>query len=94
MQRFLSWIDGGKYTAHDEVFDVGIATRKALHRFRNGAEPLECGGTSERDNGNGSLMRILPLAFYLYAIPKEWLNQLARRDYIEKLCEDFYRSLS
>jgi ADP-ribosylglycohydrolase len=66
MQRFLSWIDEGKYTAHDEVFDVGIATRQALQRFRKGTEPLKCGGTSERDNGNGSLMRILPLAFYLH----------------------------
>jgi len=46
------------------MFDVGIATRKALHRFRKGTEPLKCGGTSEQDNGNGSLMRILPLAFY------------------------------
>jgi len=27
-------------------------------------------------------------------VPKEWLNQLARRDYIETLCEDFYQSLS
>jgi len=67
MQRFISWLDKGKYTPHGEVFDVGIATRKALQRFRNGTEPLKCGGTSERDNGNGSLMRILPLAFYLHA---------------------------
>ncbi len=64
MKRFLSWMDEGKYTAHGNVFDVGIATRKALQRFRNGTEPLRCGGTSEQDNGNGSLMRILPLAFY------------------------------
>jgi ADP-ribosylglycohydrolase len=27
-------------------------------------------------------------------IPSEWLSQLARRDYIEGLCENFYRSLS
>jgi len=27
------------------------------------------------------------------AIPDEWLNQLARRDDIEKLCTDFYDSL-
>ena len=31
--------------------------------FDNGFEALKCGGVSERDNGNGSLMRILPLAF-------------------------------
>jgi len=70
MQRFLSWLDKGKYTPHGKVFDVGIATRKALHRYRNGTEPLKCGGTSEQDNGNGSLMRILPLAFYLYTLIK------------------------
>jgi ADP-ribosylglycohydrolase len=68
MQRFLSWIEKGEYTPHGKVFDVGIATRQALQRFRNGTEPLKCGGTSERDNGNGSLMRILPLSFYLHTI--------------------------
>jgi ADP-ribosylglycohydrolase len=67
MQKFISWIDEAKYTPHGAVFDVGIATRKALQRFQNGTEPLECGGTSEQDNGNGSLMRILPIAFYLHA---------------------------
>jgi ADP-ribosylglycohydrolase len=71
IKRFLSWMTEGKYTPHGEVFDIGIATRKALQRFRNGTEPLQCGGTSEQDNGNGSLMRILPLAFYLHAIDEE-----------------------
>ena len=67
MQKFISWASKGEYTAHGNVFDVGIATRKALQRFSNGTDPLECGGTSEQDNGNGSLMRILPIAFYLHA---------------------------
>jgi ADP-ribosylglycohydrolase len=66
MQKFQSWSDKGEYTAHGKVFDIGIATRRALQRFRNGTEPLQCGGTSEQDNGNGSLMRILPIAFYLH----------------------------
>ena len=65
MQRFISWIDKGEYTPHGKVFDVGIATRRALQRYKNGIGPLECGGTSEQDNGNGSLMRILPMIFYL-----------------------------
>ena len=26
-------------------------------------------------------------------IPKEWLNQLARLDYIKELCQNYYRSL-
>ena len=65
MQRFTAWLDKGEYTAHGEVFDVGIATRKALQRFKQGTDPLECGGTSENDNGNGSLMRIFPIIFCL-----------------------------
>jgi len=68
MQRFLSWAYKGKYTAHSEVFDIGIATKKALQRFRDGTDPLECGGTSENDNGNGSLMRMLPITFYLHVL--------------------------
>ena len=65
MQRFLSWLDEGKYTAHGEVFDKGNTTQQALQRFRKGTKPLKCGGRLEKDNGNGSLMRILPIIFYL-----------------------------
>ncbi len=63
MANFVKWYDNGEFTAYGEVFDVGIATRKALRRYINGYSSLDCGGTGERDNGNGSLMRILPMAF-------------------------------
>jgi ADP-ribosyl-[dinitrogen reductase] hydrolase len=65
MTKFLKWINNGEYTAHGKVFDVGNATRKALRRFEGGTSPLDCGGLSENDNGNGSLMRILPILFYI-----------------------------
>jgi ADP-ribosyl-[dinitrogen reductase] hydrolase len=65
MTKFLKWINDGEYTAHGRVFDVGNATRKALRRFEGGTSPLNCGGLSENDNGNGSLMRILPILFYI-----------------------------
>ena len=80
MQRFLLWFDKAEYTAHDEVFDVGIATRHALQCYRKGADPIECGGTSEQDNGNGSLMRILPLAFYLRSFC-EWDLSKAKKSF-------------
>lgn len=66
MRRFHAWINNASYTPHGEVFDVGIATRKALERYAAGKNPIDCGGRNERDNGNGSLMRILPLAYYLH----------------------------
>jgi len=65
MQKFHAWLYCAEYTAHGKVFDVGIATKKAVNLFANGTDALRCGGTSENDNGNGSLMRILPLSFYL-----------------------------
>jgi len=67
MKKFLSWLNEAKYTPHGKVFDVGRTTGNALHRFAQGFEPLESGDKSEYGNGNGSLMRILPLAFYLNA---------------------------
>lgn len=67
MIRFLRWGEEGYLTAHGETFDMGIATRKALVKFAQGVPALECGGKQEFDNGNGSLMRILPMALYLRA---------------------------
>jgi ADP-ribosyl-[dinitrogen reductase] hydrolase len=65
MTKFTKWISNGEYTPYGEVFDVGNATRKALGRYEKGSNPLDCGGLSEGDNGNGSLMRILPILFYI-----------------------------
>ncbi len=53
------------------MFDIGIATSKALHKVSQGVSPLLSGGVQENDNGNGGLMRILPLIFYLVGKPIE-----------------------
>lgn len=60
---FWRWYHQAYWTAHGEVFDVGNATRAAIMRLNQGIPPLEAGGTSENSNGNGSLMRILPMAY-------------------------------
>ena len=60
-ERFVRWYDEAYWTPHGEVFDVGIATRKAIQRLKEGVEPRLAGGNTEYDNGNGSLMRIMPL---------------------------------
>lgn len=63
-EKFQMWMHEGYWTADGEVFDVGISTRKAINRLRVVKNPTEAGSTSESDNGNGSLMRILPLAIF------------------------------
>ncbi len=66
--RFCRWYYEAYWTPHGSVFDVGGATRIALLRLRQGVAPTEAGGKGEYDNGNGSLMRILPLAYYLQTV--------------------------
>ncbi len=60
-QRFLRWSYGEKY-APGPPFDIGTTTSLALRRLDSGVTAAEAGGRSVDDNGNGSLMRILPIA--------------------------------
>jgi ADP-ribosylglycohydrolase len=60
--RFAEWMHRGLWTAWGEPFDIGIATSNALMRIANGTPAEQAGGHDECSNGNGSLMRILPVA--------------------------------
>ena len=71
MERFSRWCMHGEYTPFGEVFDIGIATSRALMNYAKGIAPLESGGKTEWDNGNGSLMRILPVCLYLFKRQKK-----------------------
>lgn len=61
---FIKWFEEGFWTPHGHAFDIGITTLTAIDRLKQGIPPVHAGGCFERNNGNGSLMRILPLAFY------------------------------
>ena len=63
--KFIDWLYNNYWTPHGIVFDAGISTRQALSKLKSGTKPELAGGTLESDNGNGSLMRILPLLFYI-----------------------------
>lgn len=63
---FLDWRDHGAFSPDGKVFDIGLTTNTALNRFKEGMDAASCGGNAINDNGNGSLMRILPVAFFLY----------------------------
>ncbi|MGG1219123.1 ADP-ribosylglycohydrolase family protein [Priestia endophytica] len=65
MKKFVQYEENGYLTPHGKMFDIGIATVKAIRRFKEGTPLAQCGGTSEYDNGNGAIMRISPLALIL-----------------------------
>ncbi|MES2765228.1 MAG: ADP-ribosylglycohydrolase family protein [Bacteroidota bacterium] len=67
--NFLMWLHYASWTAHDEVFDVGITTQGALQNLADGAEPTMSGLADENSNGNGSLMRISPLLLEIHDKP-------------------------
>lgn len=61
--RLVRWFRED-YMAVDRMFDVGIQTQRAILNLRRGTAPLEAGPKEEKNNGNGSLMRVLPLALW------------------------------
>lgn len=65
--KFCEWINNAKYTATNEVFDIGTTTKYSLMRYwNNNIDATKCGGTGISENGNGSLMRMLPIALYCF----------------------------
>ena len=63
--KFVRWLYEGYWTPYGDVFDVGTTTSEAIMNLRNGIEPTKAGPDGYYNISNGSLMRILPLAFYL-----------------------------
>lgn len=70
-QNFVKWYQENYWTPHGNVFDIGFATMQAITRLADGEKPELAGGFDETENGNGSLMRILPLLFYILDKPIE-----------------------
>ena len=62
-ENFIKWETGEEFTPHGYVFDIGYTTRTAITNLKGGVSPEHSGVKNSRSNG--SLMRILPIAFYL-----------------------------
>ncbi len=60
----VDWYDKGFMAVDGKVFDVGIQTAKAIAELKSGIKPILAGGFDENSNGNGSLMRVLPLVLW------------------------------
>jgi ADP-ribosyl-[dinitrogen reductase] hydrolase len=63
-RRLLLWYEKGYMAVDGNVFDVGAQTGRALRALRSGTPALQAGATEEQALGNGSLMRVLPLALW------------------------------
>lgn len=68
MNRFMEWYGKGEYSPWGECFDCGHTVAQALSRYRAGTTAALCGGNKISDNGNGSLMRIFPMVYYVHLL--------------------------
>ncbi|MDF9842495.1 MULTISPECIES: ADP-ribosylglycohydrolase family protein [unclassified Paenibacillus] len=76
MQRYLKWFREGYLSSTGECFDIGNATQAALLRYESGGEPYS-GSADPLAAGNGSIMRLAPVAMYYAANPAEAIRYAA-----------------
>jgi ADP-ribosyl-[dinitrogen reductase] hydrolase len=73
MTRFVSWMDEGAYSSNGRCFDVGNTVSAALTRFKATGDSI-AGSADPRTAGNGSLMRLAPVAI------RYWDEETKRHD--------------
>ena len=61
MDRFVRWWRHGDYSPMERCFDIGNAIRQALKKYEETGDPC-AGSTDPNTAGNGSLMRLAPVA--------------------------------
>ncbi len=77
--EFSKWAEDGYMTPHGKVFDIGRTCLRAIGNYWRGNDVHSCGETREYANGNGSLMRIIPVCLF------NEINQLSTADSIENI---------
>lgn len=76
MERFCRWWRQGENSVTGACFDIGTTTSAALARFERDGDPF-AGRSDARSSGNGSLMRLAPVAIAWHA-DAEAAEQAAR----------------
>lgn len=61
--KFILWMNTGYMTPYGKSFGIGQTTINALFNYKRTG--IIQGMSSENDNGNGSLMRMLPVVFFV-----------------------------
>ncbi|MBW4682391.1 MAG: ADP-ribosylglycohydrolase family protein [Microcoleus vaginatus WJT46-NPBG5] len=89
-KSFCRWYNEAYWTPYGEAFDVGNTTRQAITNLQRGVPPLDAGLTSASSNGNGSLMRILPLSFYYQVL--DFSELIERVHQVSRITHGHWRS--
>jgi len=68
MRQYVRWYREGYLSSTGTCFDIGKATRAALHRFEQSRDPY-AGSEAPNTAGNGSIMRLAPVPLFFSADP-------------------------
>jgi len=69
MNRYANWYQHGYWSSTGACFDIGVATRGAIHTYLVTGEPL-AGNTDPDSAGNGSIMRLAPVVLRFAGMPE------------------------
>jgi ADP-ribosylglycohydrolase len=75
----VKWHDDGFMAVDGRVFDVGVQTAKALRSIAHGTPSHMAGPADVSNNGNGSLMRLLPLVLWHRGSHEELVDDARRQ---------------
>lgn len=64
MGNFVKWLDHGEFTPYGYAYDIGRGTMNGILKYKHEKKPMKCGSYDEWNNGNGSLMRIMPACLF------------------------------
>lgn len=76
------WFEKGHFTVDGKAYDVGNTTSEACCRLVRGHPPEASGLPDESANGNGSLMRTLPLALWHQGSDQELYDDACRQSLV------------
>ena len=76
LERYVRWYRQGHLSSTGRCFDIGGTVRAALHLFEHNREPY-CGSTDPNTAGNGSIMRLAPVAMFYASKPAEAIDKCA-----------------
>jgi len=74
LKRYTRWYREGYLSSTGRCFDIGSTVRQALLKFAQTGEPF-CGSTNPRSAGNGSIMRLAPVALFYAQNAKEAIEK-------------------
>ena len=93
LTRYVKWWKHGHWSATGVCFDIGVQTRAALGEHQVAGKPF-CGPTGSTNAGNGSLMRLAPVAMAYASSPMKaitYAGESSRTTHGTRECVDACR---